>query len=77
MGQPENQRRNKRVYENENTTVQNLCNAAKEVLRRQIITIEVYLKKQKKKKKKNLKQPNLTPRHLSDYYGHNFQYYIK
>ena len=34
--------------ENENTTVQNLWDAAKEVPRRQFIAIQAYLKKQEK-----------------------------
>ena len=39
---------------NENTTIQNLWDAAKAVLRRMFIAIQAFLKK-KKKKKKNLK----------------------
>ena len=40
--------------DNEDTTTQNLWDAAKAVLRRKFIAIEAFLKK-KKKKKKNLK----------------------
>ena len=43
------------TYENENTVVQKLWDAANVVLREKYIAIQVYLKK------KTLKQPNLTP----------------
>ena len=40
--------------DNENTTIQNLCDAAKAVLRRKFIAIQAYLKKQEKSQKNNL-----------------------
>ena len=50
MGQPRNQRGNKKKYvetnENENTMIQNLWNAANALLRGKLITIQAYLKKQ-------------------------------
>ena len=44
--------------DNENTTTRNLCDAAKAVLRRKLIAIQSYLRKQEKYHK----QPNLTPK---------------
>ena len=43
--------------ENENATIQNLCNAAKAVLRGKFIAIYAYFRKQESNK-----QPNLTPK---------------
>ena len=40
------------MKDNENMTTQNLCDAAKAVLRRKFITRQSYLEKQEKKKKK-------------------------
>ena len=58
MSQPGNQRRNFKKYmernENEDTTVQNLWDAAKVVLRGKYIAIQVYLKKQEKSQINNL-----------------------
>ena len=51
MGQWRNQKGNKNFLEtndNENTTTQNLCDAAKTVLRWKFIAIQSYLKKQEK-----------------------------
>ena len=51
MGQKRNQREIKnylKANENENTTYQNLSDAAKEVLRGKFIAIQSYLKKQEK-----------------------------
>ena len=53
---------------NENTTTQNLCDAAKAVLRGKLIAIQPYLKKQEKHRPDNLtlhleqlKKKNKTP----------------
>ena len=58
LAQQGNQRKNKKNYlktnENENTTYQNLWDAAKAVLRGKFIAIQAYLKKQEKS--------NLTPK---------------
>ena len=54
MGQPGNQRRNKKYMEtneNENTMVQNLWDAAKRVRRGKYIATQAYLKKQEKSQK--------------------------
>ena len=60
LAQQGNQRKNKKNYlktnENENTTYQNLWDAAKAVLRGKFIVIQFYLKKQEKS------QSNLTPK---------------
>ena len=42
--------------DSENTTTQNLCDAAKAVLRGKLIAIQPYLKKQEKHRIDNLKQ---------------------
>ena len=42
------------IYENENTMVQNLWDAAKDVLREKITAIQAYLKKQEKSEINNL-----------------------
>ena len=39
------------MKDNENMTTQNLCDAAKAVLRRKFIAIQSYLEKQERKKK--------------------------
>ena len=49
--------------DNENTTTQNLQDAAKAVLKRKFIAIQSYLKKQKKISNK---QPNLTPKAIRE-----------
>ena len=58
LAQQGNQRKNKKNYlktnENENTTYQNLWDAAKAVLRGKFIAIQAYLKKQEKSKINNL-----------------------
>jgi len=58
MVQPGNQRRNLKKYmetnENENTTVPNLWDAAKAVLRGKYIAIQAYLKKQENSQINNL-----------------------
>ena len=41
-------RKNVETNDNENTTIQNLWDAAKVVLRRKFIAIQAYLKKQEK-----------------------------
>ena len=47
------------MNENENPTIQNLCDSVKAVLRGRFIAIQAYLKKQEKSKKN---QPNSTPK---------------
>jgi len=57
MGQLRNQRRNKNYMdanENENTVIQNLWDAAKEVVRRKFIATQAYPKKQEKSQINNL-----------------------
>ena len=54
----EEMRKHLETNENENTTVQNLRDAAKAVLRRKFIAIQSYLIKQEKSQI----QPNLTPK---------------
>ena len=58
MSQWREQRGNKKIpwqiNESENTTVQNLWNAAKVVLRGKFIVIQAYLKKQEKSQINNL-----------------------
>ena len=49
--------------ENENTTVQKLWEAAKEVLRGRFIAIQSYLRKQEKSQ---IKKPNFTPKATSE-----------
>ena len=48
--------------DNENTTTQNLWDAAKAVLRGKFIAIQSYLKKQKKKTKTLNRQPHFAPK---------------
>ena len=48
--------------DNENTTIQNLWDAAKAVLRGKFITIQSYLKKQETSNK----QPNLVPKAITE-----------
>ena len=48
MGQPGNQRRIKKIHENEDTTVQNLWDTAKAVLRGKYIAIQASLQKLEK-----------------------------
>ena len=43
-----------KMNENENTTIQNLCDTVKAVLRGKFIAIQAYLKKQEKSQINNL-----------------------
>ena len=52
--------------DNENKTIQNLWDAAKEVLRGKFIAIQAYLKKQTNKQKISCKQSNLTPKAIRE-----------
>ena len=57
MGQQWNQRRNLKMYWgkcHENTTIQNLCDAAKAVLRGKFMAIQAFFKKQDKSQINNL-----------------------
>ena len=48
--------------ENGNTMIQNLWDAAKAVLRRKFIVIQVHFRKQEKSQNKQTEQSNFTPK---------------
>ena len=50
--------------DNENTTIQNVWDAAKVVLRGTFIAIQDLLKKKKKPRKNSNRQPNLPPKRI-------------
>ena len=49
---------------NENTTIQNLCDAAKAVLRGKFREMQAFLRKEKKEKKKTPSNTNLAPKRI-------------